>query len=230
MRLDKVLKHYLGWGKSDVRQSIARGEVLVNGEAARDNLLEVSTFCEVAVKGEVIQGKEAQYIMLHKPAGCVSATEDPEHQTVIDLIDAPFASNLHIAGRLDKESTGLLILTNNGQWSRLLTEPEFSVPKRYRVRTEHEISPDYAEQFSQGIYFAYEDITTLPAQLEIISNKVAEITIHEGKYHQIKRMFHAVGNRVTALHRISIGNIMLGDDLQEGEWRRLTDTEINQPT
>ena len=164
--------------------------------------------------------------MLNKPAGWISATKDEQHHTVIDIIHERFAPELHIAGRLDKESTGLLILTNDGIWSRLLTEPVMAIPKRYLITTESHIPANTAEIFHAGIYFAYEDITTHPAELDILSPKRAIITIYEGKYHQIKRMFHAIGNRVTSLHRLSIGSITLDPTLAPGEYRALTEQEL----
>lgn len=162
--------------------------------------------------------------MLHKPAGYLSATTDPQHPTVMELIDEP--TTLHIAGRLDRASTGLLILTNDGIWSRLLTEPKQSVPKTYLVTTADPITEETHARFSQGIYFAYEDLTTQPAKLDVIGSCKARITIYEGRYHQIKRMFHAVGNRVVALHRLSMGNIHLDPTLEEGKHRYLTTEEV----
>jgi len=138
---------------------------------------------------------------------------------------------MHYAGRLDLSATGLMIITNDGKWSRRLTDPEKNIPKVYHVAVENPLTPEVINQFAAGIYFAYEDITTRPAELEIVTATTAKLTIHEGKYHQVKRMFHAVGNRVTALHRERIGNITL--DLSEGMWRPLRDDEIswlNPPT
>jgi len=183
-----------------------------------------------ALTNITFEGKELNlqpyYIMMNKPQGCVSATIDDEHQTVIDLISESFAELLHIAGRLDKESTGLLILTNDGIWSKLLTEPRMLIPKRYLVTTEKEIIPEVKARFEGGFYFAYEDIMTLPAELEIVSTNSAIVTIYEGKYHQIKRMFHAVNNRVVSLHRLSVGCLILDESLELGAYRSLTDNEI----
>ncbi len=228
MRLDKYIQKLTGSGKSEARLRIARGDVCVEGEQIRDNLHEVAKLDRVEVRGidtDLTKTEKRRYIMLNKPAGCVSATTDPEHETVIDLIDTDYAESLHIAGRLDKESTGLIILTNDGQWSRRITEPVESVAKRYRVETEKEIAPETVVSFSEGFYFAYEDITTLPAELEILGEKSAIVTICEGKYHQIKRMFHAVGNRVVSLHRQSVGKLVM-DKLAIGEYRELSKEEI----
>ncbi len=226
MRLDKWIQRHKACGKSTAQRLIASGVVKVDGESVRDSVFDVTRFHNISIDDEVVQSNQAYYIMLNKPAGCVSATTDPEHQTVIDLIDEPFAAQLHLAGRLDKESTGLMILTNDGQWSRLITEPEEAIPKTYLVTTEKEISEDSVRAFRDGFYFAYEDITTLPAVLEILTSNSARVIIHEGKYHQIKRMFHAVGNRITSLHREKIGNITLDENLPLGHYRFLTAEEI----
>ena len=143
-------------------------------------------------------------------AAALSATSDPQHPTVIDLIDEPYAADLHIAGRLDRASTGLLLLTNDGRWSRSLTEPDKKVPKIYQVQLRDPVRADCAEIFSQGIYFAFEDLTTSPVELTILSETSVEITLYEGRYHQIKRMFHAIGNKVVGLHRAQIGELKLG--------------------
>ena len=227
MRIDKWVQKFKGCGKSVARRLIASGEVRVDGVAVRDSLFEVTRFHKVEVSGEVAQSNRAYYIMLNKPAGCVSATSDTEHETVVDLINEPFSDLLHIAGRLDKESTGLMILTNDGQWSRLITEPDEKIPKTYLVTTEKPISPETVAAFAEGFYFAYEDITTLPAELEILTSSCARVVIYEGKYHQIKRMFHAVGNRITSLHREQIGSISLDENLAPSDYRYLTDEEID---
>ncbi|MGJ8657388.1 MAG: 16S rRNA pseudouridine(516) synthase [Akkermansiaceae bacterium] len=227
MRLDKWVQKFKRCGKSEGRRLIASGEVLVDGEPVRDSLFDITRFHEIEISGESAQSNHAYYIMLNKPVGCVSATTDPEHQTVVDLIDEEYASVLHLAGRLDKESTGLTILTNDGQWSRLITEPDESIPKTYLVTTDKEITPETVTAFADGFYFAYEDLTTLPAELEILSSRSARVVIYEGKYHQIKRMFHAVGNRITSLHRERIGGIVLDEDLPLGSYRSLTKEEIN---
>jgi 16S rRNA pseudouridine516 synthase len=145
----------------------------------------------------------------------------------MELIAPDLREGLHIAGRLDRASTGLLILTNDGRWSRQLTEPRIKIPKVYRVVTAYPISPETTHRFAEGIWFEYEQLTTSPARLDILAPREARVTIYEGRYHQIKRMFHAVGNRVTALHRESMGNIRLEHSLAAGEYRPLTAEEIN---
>jgi 16S rRNA pseudouridine516 synthase len=133
---------------------------------------------------------------------------------------------LHLVGRLDRNTSGLMLLTNDGNWSKRLMAPDRQVPKVYRVETDSPIPPEAVEAFARGFYFHTENITTLPAELVILEEKVARVTLHEGRYHQIKRMFHRVGNRVTALHRESVGALALPDDLPAGKWRPLTGDEV----
>lgn len=167
------------------------------------------------------QPERALYLMLHKPAGVLCATQDAMHPTVIDLIDDPDKHTLHIAGRLDRATTGLVLLTNDGRWSKRLMDAQSKVPKVYLVETEQAIPLEAQEAFARGFYFHTEDITTLPADLVVLDEHRAWLTLHEGRYHQVKRMFHRVGCRVTALHRESIGGIALPQDMFPGAWRQI---------
>ncbi|MCP5536828.1 MAG: 16S rRNA pseudouridine(516) synthase [Akkermansiaceae bacterium] len=224
MKLSRFLYHHTPHGKYEVRRILAAGRVTVDGTPETDSQREIGHFTQVTLDGELLQDETPVYIMLNKPAGYLSATTDPLHPTVLDLVDEP--TTLHIAGRLDRASTGLLILTNDGKWSRQLTEPKEGVPKVYLVTTAGPITEDTHTRFARGIYFAYEDLTTQPADLEILGTHQAKITIYEGRYHQIKRMFHAVGNRITSLHRLSMGNIQLDPALEPGAYRYLTRDEV----
>ena len=225
MRLDRFLTRRGVHSGKEVARLLADDRVQVDGEVENSGLRKISRFCRVELDGEVLQEQEAIYLMLHKPAGYLSATTDPLHPTVIELIDHPLRGDLHLAGRLDRASTGLLLLTNDGRWSKLVTEPVEEIPKVYRVRTRDGIAPETAAIFAAGIYFAYEDLTTRPAVLEVLGEREALLTIHEGRYHQVKRMFHAVGNQVLGLHRESIGPLGL-DGLTPGMSRRLTGEEV----
>ena len=226
MRLDRFLTRHTARTRNEVKHLLSSNRVTVFGEIEQDSHREISEFTEVALDGETLQKREAIYLMLHKPGGYLSATRDPQHPTVIDLIDHPHRSELHLAGRLDRASTGLLLLTNDGKWSRRVTEPDEGIAKIYRITTRDPISNDTATIFGKGIYFAYEDLTTRPAQLEILGPHEALLSIHEGRYHQVKRMFHAVGNKVLSLHRESVGPLVLDPDLAPGQSRRLTAPEI----
>lgn len=228
MKLSRILSNQNGVSRKQANALIAAGAVTIDGATCQDAAREVDRFATVSSHGRVFQqGAQANYLMLHKPAGYLSATDDAVHKTVMALIHHTLHDGLHIAGRLDRASTGLLILTNDGNWSRRLTEPHIKIPKVYRVSTVNPISPETTERFAEGIWFEFEQLKTSPAQLELLGANDARVTIYEGRYHQIKRMFHAVGNRVTSLHRESMGYIHLDDRLVPGACRQLTETEIN---
>lgn len=226
MRLDRFLIRRGTHPCKEVARLLTDGRVQVDGAVETSGLRRICRFSRVELDGEILQAQEAVYLMLHKPAGYLSATTDPQHPTVMELIDHPLRDELHLAGRLDRASTGLLLLTNDGRWSKLVTEPVEEISKVYRVTTRDEISPETAAIFAAGIYFAYEDLTTRPAALEILGGREALLTIHEGRYHQVKRMFHAVGNQVLGLHRESIGPLLLDDALPPGKFRALGAAEV----
>lgn len=206
---------------------LVQGRVQVNQQVVHSPTLEVTAFDTVLADGELIQpGKAAHYLMLNKPAGILSATDDPVHPTVMDLLPPELAKELHIGGRLDRASTGLMLLTNDGQWSRRATDPERKSPKVYRVTLGNPIHPDTEKVFAEGIHFPFENITTSPAKLERLSDTECRLTIYEGRYHQIKRMFGRFRNPVIALHREAMGAIRLDPNLQPGQFRSLTDEEI----
>jgi 16S rRNA pseudouridine516 synthase len=227
MRLDRFLSNLPQLNRQAARQLLASGRMRVDGAVVCDGLCEVSQFSRIELDSELLQaGKTARYFMLHKPIGVVSATEHEQHRTVLDLLDEPNKAELHLAGRLDLNTSGLLIITNDGLWSRRLTEPRSRLGKVYRVETEQPITPEYVEVFTRGLYFAYEDLTTLPAELVILSSHSALLTLHEGRYHQVKRMFGHFQNKVIALHRLSMGAIQLDPQLAPGQYRALSTTEI----
>lgn len=226
-RLDRFISQHCAIKRADVRLLLAQGRVLLNGVVARDINQLVQAFDEVLFDGQILQAKQARYLMLHKPVGVVSATRDDEHKTVLDLLPEDLRADLHIAGRLDLNSSGLLLLSNDGRWSRRLSAPEHKVPKIYQVTLQNPLTEEYAPAFAAGMYFAYEDITTAPAQLRILSEYVAEVILSEGKYHQIKRMFGRFRNPVLALHRSAIGEIVLDKHLAPGQFRELTPAEIH---
>lgn len=226
MRLDRFIERQLACSARTTRYMLAGGAVRVNGVAVANGDWAITQFCRVEVDGRILQAREPVYLMMHKPRACVSATTDFKNTTVLDLIDLPSKHELHLAGRLDFNSTGLLLLTNDGSWSRRITLPNKKIPKTYQVETRDVIAAESVKKFAEGIYFAYENLTTLPAMLTIHSANTAELTIHEGRYHQIKRMFGFFQNEVVGLHRLSIGEIVLDDNLAPGEYRYLTATEI----
>ncbi|BAQ79372.1 pseudouridine synthase [Pseudomonas sp. St29] len=227
MRLDRFLSNLPRFNRQQVRLLLVQRRVRIDGQPVSDPRAEVSEFSRVELDEEVLQaGKPARYFMLHKPMGCVSATRDPEHRTVLELIHEPDPQELHIAGRLDYNTTGLMLITNDGQWSRRLTQPQTKLPKLYYVETEDEIGPEYIQTFAEGLYFAFEDLTTLPAQLQILGPRSARLSIVEGRYHQVKRMFGHFNNKVLRLHRERMGPLLLDERLAPGEYRPLSADEI----
>ncbi len=226
-RLDRFISARVGVTRRDVRLLLAKGQILVNHRVATDINHVVEQFTHVTLDGEILQANTPVYVMMNKPTGVVSATKDLKHKTVIDLLSRGDSTDLHIAGRLDFNSSGLLLLTNDGAWSHQLATPESKIEKVYRVNLEKPLSEHYIDAFAQGMYFSYEGIHTQAAVLRIVSAHTAEVTLTEGRYHQIKRMFGRFDNRVLALHRISIGGLMLPHDLHPGESREITATELN---
>lgn len=224
-RLDRFLSQRLGRSRREIQHLLAAGRVQVDQAVIRDGQLRVGPFSCVQLDAELLQANTARYLMLNKPAGVVSATRDGKHRTALDLLDEAVRGDLHIAGRLDFHSTGLLLLTNDGDWSRQLSAPENRVSKRYRVTLEKPLCEDYVHAFAEGMWFAHEGMTTRPAQLTIVSEHVAEVSLIEGRYHQIKRMFGRFRNRVLTLHRFAVGNLLLDPGLGEGASRALTEQE-----
>ena len=226
MRLDRFVESRLSYSARRVRQLFMQRQILLNGVAMQDGRGLISAFCRVEVDGKILQARRAVYLMLHKPQGCVSATSDEKNKTVLDLIDLPDKAQLHLAGRLDFNTTGLLLLTNDGAWSRRITQPQEKIPKTYWVETQQDITEEYVKKFSEGFYFPFENITTQPALLHIVSPRTAQLTIYEGRYHQVKRMFGYFNNQVISLHRIAMGDIRLDECLALGAYRHLTAEEI----
>lgn len=226
MRLDRFIALHTEHSQQTARLLIAAGRVRVDERVVRDGQQRIDRFTTVQLDDIVLQRHTALYLMLHKPAGYLSATCDPVHPTVMELLAEPLRQQLHLAGRLDRSTTGLLILTNDGLWSRRLTEPGRRIPKVYLVGTAEPIAEQAAARFARGIHLAREGVDTSPAQLQLLAPCQARLTIHEGRHHQVKRMFHAVGNRVISLHRESMGAIELDPALRPGQYRALTATEI----
>ena len=227
MRLDRFLNKFPAISRLDSRKLIHNGRVRIDGQITQAAQIEIRPFHRVEVDNLLLQaGQHTQYWMLHKPVGVVSATEHNQHRTVIDLLDVADKAGLHLAGRLDLNTSGLMLITNDGRWSKRITQPVARKPKVYHVITEHPITDEYAHVFEQGIYFAYEKLTTLPAQLELLGEREARLTLFEGRYHQVKRMFGHFRNRVISLHRERIDQISLDPQLLPGQYRPLSHEEI----
>lgn len=226
-RLDKFLAQHCQISRKNVRLMLAQNRVLVNGFVAHNIDEIIDSFSHISLDGKVLQDNKAYYIMLHKPIGVVSATKDFQHKTVIDLLDFPYKNELHIVGRLDLNTSGLVLMTNDSRWSERLTLPEKKVTKRYIVTLANKLSEEYVDAFANGMYFAFEGITTKPAKLTILSDYQAQVELVEGRYHQIKRMFGRFRNPVIALHRYAIGNLTLDKQLIAGDSRELSEIEVS---
>lgn len=232
MRLDKYLAEMGVGTRQEVKKKIRQGQVLVNGavvKAAETKINEKSD--EITVDGRDISYVSFEYYMLNKPAGVVSATEDRRDTTVLDLIKDKKRKDLFPVGRLDKDTEGLLLITNDGDLAHRLLAPKKHVDKVYYARIDGTVTEDDVKKFEEGIDIGTDDKEemTRPAKLEIIkSGEESEIrlTIHEGKFHQVKRMFHAVGKEVTYLKRECMGTLCLDEKLKPGEYRLLTEEEI----
>ncbi len=230
MRLDKYLTE-MGLGtRSEVKQLIKRGRITVNAQIVkRPELKVVLGQDSVCADGRQLDYVEYEYIMLHKPQGCVSATEDREHKTVLDYIDSeecPRKKELFPVGRLDKDTEGLLLLTNDGELAHRLLSPKKHVEKTYFARLGKPVGAVEQKRFEQGLDIGDEKLT-LPAKLEITDNpQEVYVTITEGRYHQVKRMFEACDNEVLYLKRMSMGGLVLDASLELGEYRHLTKEEI----
>lgn len=224
-RLDRFISQHSEFSLADTRLLIAQKRIIVDGQAAHSIQQKVSQFTHIVVDGRCLQNNQALYIMLNKPQGVVSASKDLQHRTVIDLLEHPQKNQLHIVGRLDLNTTGLVLLSNDGAWSRQVSLPETRLAKTYVVTLSKPLTPEYVAVFREGIYFAYENITTQPADLEILSAYHAKLTLTEGKYHQVKRMFGFFQNEVLALHRASVGPLTLAG-LALGQSRVLSVQEL----
>ena len=230
MRLDKFLSQYTDYSRSQIQQLVKAARVTVNNEVVRKADIKLRGDEQVKLDGQLIVAFAYRYIMLHKPLGYVCANNDSEHPVVVDLLDVPRKQDLQIAGRLDIDTTGLVLLTDDGQWNHRITAPKQECSKTYQVITAEPIQQDVISLFAQGVQLHGEKHLTRPAHLEILSSHSARLQIHEGKYHQVKRMFAATGNRVIQLHRESIGNIKLDSQLTPGEYRPLNEIEIQEST
>ncbi len=223
-RLDRFISQNSDFSIADTRLLIAQKRILLDGQVAGSIQQKVTEFTHVLLDGTCLQDRLPLYIMLNKPKGVVSATKDNKHPTVLDLIQHPQKNELHIAGRLDFNSTGLVLLSNDGAWSRRISLPSTKLAKTYEVTVSKPLNDEYVRVFSKGIYFDYEKLTTQPAALEILSDYTARLLLVEGKYHQVKRMFGFFQNEVLALHRVAVGDMLLGD-LEPGHSRLLTTPE-----
>lgn len=230
MRLDKLLSN-MGYGsRSEIKLGVKKRFASVNGQIAKDPGMQIDTEKDkVTWIGLGVIYKASICLMLNKPAGVISATEDPRDSTVLDLLEPPYSGMaLFPVGRLDKDTEGLLLLTNDGDLAHRLLAPKKKVPKTYRTVLDHPLTSEGIEQLKQGIPLE-EGFTTSPALIEPCEGNWSEVllTIYEGRFHQVKRMMHYVGCEVTYLKRMNMGDLMLDPELGPGEYRELTEEELN---
>lgn len=225
-RLDRFLSEFSSLSRSEAQRAVRNGRVTVDAVVVRDPSLHLGPGQAVAVDGAPVAARGPRYFMLHKPAGYVSVTTDSEHPTVLDLFAAGERHGLHVAGRLDRDATGLLLLTDDGAWSHRVTAPRRGCGKVYRAALAEPLPAAAAMRLRDGVLLDGEETPTAPAQVELLGPCEILLTIGEGRYHQVKRMLAAVGNRVVGLHRERVGGIGLDPALAPGEYRALTAEEV----
>lgn len=224
MRLDRFVCKSTELTRAEAIQRINAGEVRVNDQVVLEERAQVHENNHITLNGQTLKTRAFRYILMHKPVDTICSNVDDVYPSLFNCIDVDRADELHIAGRLDVDTTGLVLITDDGRWSFNITTPNRACEKVYRVRLSRPIAGDVAGKFERGVALQGEEQLTLPARLEVISPQEVYLTITQGKFHQVKRMFAAVGNRVVSLHREKIGDIAL--DVGEGQWRYLTANEV----
>lgn len=225
-RIDKIIASQGKYSRSDVKGLIAKRRVTVDGEVIQSSSVKADPEkSRIAIDGVDITVKKHVYLMLNKPKGYVSATEDKEHQTVLELVPEQYRGRgMFPAGRLDRDTTGLMIITDDGVMAHNILAPKKHVQKVYHVELDIPVTEEMAAGFRAGV--ALNDGVCKEAKLVITGEKTAEVTLKEGRYHQIKRMFGCYGAKVTELHRLAMGDLYLPDDLEPGTCRELTEKEL----
>ena len=241
-RLDKLLAHEGFGSRKDIRKLLRNCEVLVNGSRTYDSSTQIDAEKDtISVDGEEINLHKNLYLMMNKPQHYVCSTKEGDHETVFDLLDdslrTPYLQDkLHLVGRLDMDTEGLLLFTTDGELTHRLISPKSHISKTYLCGLEHTETAEHqtaiTAKFENGIKVGPEDneqgFTAQPAQITWLDDKTAHLTIYEGKYHQVKRMFAAVGNRIVYLKRISMGQLKLDEELELGEYKELTDDDLKK--
>jgi len=226
MRLDRYLANNTSFSRKKVKAALKNGHVLVDGAIATDQSQHISPSNNIEFFGQLITERGPGYFMLFKPDGVVCANRDKNFPTVFDLIDEEHPG-LHTAGRLDIDTTGLVLVTGDGGWSHRITSPKYQCAKVYRVSTAEIVTGQMIQKLETGVYIGQEKKRTAPAQVELVTEDQILLSITEGRYHQVKQMLSAVGNAVESLHRERIGTIELDGHLHPGDYRPLTKAEID---
>ncbi|MFT6735176.1 MAG: 16S rRNA pseudouridine516 synthase [Polaribacter sp.] len=224
MRLDKFVCKSTELTRVEATQRINIGEVSVNDNIVTNEATQVHENNRIMFNGVRLKTRDFRYILMHKPAGTICSNVDEIYPSLFNYLNVDKTTELHIVGRLDVGTTGMVLITDDGRWSFNITVPTNRCRKVYRVGLSKDIAGEIAFKFKKGVKLQGEQQLTSPAILEVIGPKELLLTITEGKFHQVKRMFAAVGNRVVSLHREKIGRICL--DVEVGQWRYLTNNEV----
>lgn len=226
MRLDRYLSETTGMSRKEATKALHREDVTVDGVVHKKGAFQVPEGALVVCNHVPLKLLGPTYLMMHKPLGSVCANDDPLHRTVFTYLDVPNPDKLHTVGRLDLDTSGLLLITNDGQWSHRITAPKQQCPKVYHAWLADPLTGADVAAFAAGLQLRGEAKLTAPAKLEIMNEREALVHLHEGRYHQVRRMFAAVGNKVEQLHREQVGGLKLDADLAPGETRALTAEEV----
>ena len=225
MRLDRFVSHAAGVSRGVARDLVRRGRVQVDGVKIKRPATPISAQANVCLDGCPLAAPRPLYLMLNKPPGVVSATVDDRQPTVISLLPTSLAGRVHPVGRLDKATTGLLFLTDDGAWSHRVTAPRYDCAKVYRATLAEPLAADADARLAAGLMLRGESKPIRPVRLERLSATDVRVEVTEGRYHLVRRLFGALGNRVLTLHRERIGGVVLDPNLGPGHWRELTDDE-----
>ncbi|CAM4276149.1 pseudouridine synthase [Vibrio neonatus] len=225
MRLDKFVCKSTDLNKIDALFHIHNGHVSINGNIETKEQTQVHENNVIKLNNQVLTPRPFRYIVMNKLSGTICSNIDEVYPSLFNSMQIEKVSELHIAGRLDADTTGMVLITDDGRWSFAITNPQHKCPKVYRVTLAKDIAADAKERFKQGILLQGESAPTRPATLEVLSEKDVRLCIVEGKFHQVKRMFSAIGNRVVSLHREQIGTLTL--DVEPGQWRYLSPQEVH---
>ncbi|WP_028468677.1 pseudouridine synthase [Neptunomonas japonica] len=224
MRLDKFICKSTELTRTEVTSLLRSGVVLVNGDVITNEATQVHENNRITLHGKTLTARASRYIMIHKPLDTICSNVDEAYPSLLNYLDVKKSNDLHFVGRLDADTTGLVLVTDDGRWSYNIITPKKQCAKVYRVHLRDDVNDDVITRFLHGVQLQGEASLTMPAILDIVNPREVLLTITEGKFHQVKRMFAAVGNRVVGLHREKIGNVSL--DIDHGTWRFLTANEI----
>jgi len=225
MRVDKYICKSTELNRDEASVMLQSRRVSIDGKVFTNGAVQVHDNNVVTLEGEVLTLRPFRYLLMHKPANTLCSNIDESYPSIFNYIDVSKKSELHVVGRLDADTTGLVLITDDGSWTYKIITPKAECEKVYRVQLRNDISEGAIQQLEQGLNLQGLDEATLPAKVQVLGAREVFLTITQGKFHQVKRMFRAVGNRVRSLHREQIGQVTL--DVDEGKWRYLTQEEVS---